>query len=269
MTQPTQQRESHTGRTALEIAVAARAVQLAIRARLMRDVTRLWPALDKKHIAETYPGWLQAMKLITRNYHQQSSTAAGSAYRAAREQATTSPAPRSLIHIAPAPAEEWLDKAFGFSGPGMLQRDTARPNTALTTTLGTATRIALDGGRTTTVETVKHDPVALGWYRVTDGNPCAFCALLASRPALKHQDGSLRRGALYKQDSFEASNAKFDGPGEFKVHDHCGCSMAPMFSQNQELPKTSQLAAEIYQQRGSGDALNAFRREWEKRNKTS
>jgi hypothetical protein len=253
------------GRTAAETAAAGRGIQLAIRARLLRDVTRLWPALDAKRLDETFPGWIRAMSLLVRSYHGQSATAAASAYREARSVATQSPAPRSLIKLAPEPADDWLNKAFGFSGPGMLNRDTVKPNTALSITLGTASRIALDGGRTTILETVKHDPVALGWYRVTDSDPCAFCALLASRPALKHDDGSLRRGALYQKDSFDSSNARFEGSGEFKVHNDCGCSLAPLFSMSQDLPDVAQEAAEIYKNRGQGDALKAFRKAWNNR----
>lgn len=260
MTQaPPESPERHPGRTALEVAATARAVQLAIRAQLLRDATRLWPLLDAKRLSETFPGWVRAMSLLVRNYHGQSAAAAWSAYRTAREQATASPAPRSLARIAPAPNEEWLTRAFGYSGPGMLQRDTARPNTALSTTLGTASRIALDGGRMTTFETVKADPVAIGWYRVTDGDPCYFCALLASR-------GVVEKSTMYlSEHSFDASNGRFDGPGLAKVHNSCGCSMAPSFSRDQELPEVNRRAAEVYQNRGDGDALNAFRRAWESR----
>jgi len=242
--------ESHAGRTALEIAAAARAAQLAIRARLLRDVAKLWPALDAKRLNATFPAWSHAMSLLVRNYHGQSSQASAAAYRAAREVATQSPAPRSLIHLAPEPSQEWLDRAFGYSGPGMLNKDTAQPNTALSTTMGTASRIALDGGRTTTLETVKADPVAVGWYRVTDGAPCAFCALLASR------------GIVYKDHSFDRSDAHFKGSGESKVHNDCGCGFAPAFSHDQELPESSHRALEVYQNRGSGDALAAFRKAW-------
>lgn len=239
-----------SSRTALDVAVAAKAAQMSIRANLMRDTVSLWPLLDKTRIGDTFPGWATAMSLLVRRYHGQSSQAAGRAYQVTRELHTQSPAPRSLLHIAPEPDEEWMTRAFGFAGPGMLERDTARPNTALSTTLGTATRIALDGGRTTTLDTVEADPIAVGWYRVTDASPCAFCALLASR------------GVVYKSDSFEASNARFAGDGEAKVHNHCGCSFAAAFSHDQNLPDASQTAMRVYKDRGDGDALVAFRKAW-------
>jgi hypothetical protein len=79
--------------------------------------------LDRNRLDETWPGWLRAMSLLVRNYHGQSAQAAAASYRAAREQATLSPAPRSLIRLAPEPPQDWLDKAFGYSGPGLFQRD--------------------------------------------------------------------------------------------------------------------------------------------------
>jgi hypothetical protein len=161
---------------------------------------------------------------------------------AAREQATLSPAPRSLIRLAPEPPQDWLDKAFGYSGPGLFQRDVARPNTALTTTLGTASRIVLDGGRTTTLDTMKADPVAVGWYRVTDDDPCAFCALLASR------------GVVYKEDTVG-----------FEAHNQCACYGMAAFSRDVELPKVAQEAADVYRNRGDGAALPAFRKAWNDR----
>jgi hypothetical protein len=234
--------ETHGGRTALEVATSARVMQLAIRAQLLRDVTQLWPMLDRKRLDETWPGWIRAMSLLVRNYHGQSAQAAASSYRAAREHATHSPAPRSLIRLAPPPSQDWLDKAFGYSGPGQFQRDAARPNSALSTTLGTAARITLDGARTTTLLTMQDDPVALGWFRVTDDDPCAFCALLASR------------GLVYKAETVG-----------FEAHNDCACYGMAAFSRDIELSKVAQEAAKVYRNRGKGPALKAFRKAWESR----
>lgn len=226
------------------VATGAKAMQMAIRARLMHDVARLWPALDAKRLTETWPGWLRAMTLLTKSYHAQSATAAGASYRAARQHATQSPAPRSLIRIAPAPADDWLTKAFGYSGPGMLGKDTARPGTALSTTLGTASRIVLSGGRTTIIDTVHDDPVAVGWYRLTDGSPCAFCALMASR------------GIVYKSEK----------TADFQAHNDCGCSAAPAFSRSHELPDINRTALQVYRAAThgvkSGEQMAAFRKAW-------
>jgi hypothetical protein len=239
--------EQHPTVSALTLAATARTAQNAISAAAMRDAAMLWQLLDKKRLNETFPGWLRAMILLVRNYHQQSSTAAGIVYRTMRAQATQSPAPESLLRIAAQPSDEWLSRAFGFSGPGMLNKDTAQPNTALSTTLGTTARIVNDGSRTTTINTVHTDPVAVGWYRLTDGQPCAWCALMASR------------GVVYKSER----TASFEG------HNSCGCVAAPAFTRDQEIPEINQLALHVYTESTHGlsnkDRLPAFRKAWDAR----
>lgn len=229
-------------------AVTSRAVQLAIRAQLMLQVTKLWPLLDPKRLDASWPAWLAAMKLLTTTFHAQSSTAAGRSYLAVRQAHTTDVAPRSLVHLAPAPPDQMLDRAFGYSGPALLTKDTARPNTAFTTTLGTASRIALDGGRLTTIETTNNDPDAVGWYRLTDGDPCPFCALLAGR------------GLVYRS----------EGSASFLTHNDCGCSAEPAFTRDHVLPAISTQAADVYRSLPSGNSkakLTAFRAAWSARDK--
>lgn len=230
-----------TTESTLTAAATARTVQLTIRAQLMADVIKLWPLLDAKRLDMTFPGWLRAMTLLVRSYHGQSSQAGSRFYRTARSNAILSPTPSGLIKLAPVPPDQWLARAFGFSGPGMLTKDTAKPGTALSTTLGTASRIALDGSRSTIIATVHHDPVAVGWYRLTDGHPCAFCALLASR------------GIAYKSERSAG----------FQAHNDCGCTAAPAFTRDQELPDISRQAADVYRNRGKGPALAAFRQAWD------
>ena len=233
-----------------------------LRARLFQDVTRLWPILDKARLPETFPGWIQAMSALTVDYHRQSAQTAGVFYEAARARAVLPevqpgavvaalPEP-AVIQLAAPPAEEWMRRAYGFSGPAMLQKDTAQPGTALSTTLGTAGRITAEGGRLTVIETVVKDRRSVGWYRVTDGHPCAFCAMLASR------------GIAYKRHSFDGSNDRFVGDGEFKAHNHCACVAMPAFTRDQELPESTQTAQRIYREStsGDGDKLAAFRKAW-------
>lgn len=236
---------------------SARAVQVAISAQAMRDVTRLWPLLNGARLNETFPAWLRAMITLVRSYHQQSAVAAASFYREVRAEATRSHAPSSLIRMAASPTDEWLTEAFGYSGPGLLNRDLVRPNTALSTTLGTASRIVLDGARSTVGLTVEDDPVAVGWYLLTDADPCSWCAMIASR------------GVVYKQHSLSRSDAKFIGKGTAKLHNHCHCVLAPAFSHDQPLPLINREAAEVYANRGDGPALQAFRKAWDSRTRAS
>lgn len=228
------------GQSPLTLAVAARTAQNAVRAQLMRDAVRLWPLLSRQDVGSSVNGWLAAMIALITRYYDQSSAVAGIHYRQAREAATLSPAPPSLIKPAAPPSIEWIRQALGYAGPGMLTRDTARPGTALSTVLGTSSRIAMTGGRATILNTVQADPVAVGWFRLTDSSPCAFCALLASR------------GIAYKSER----------TAEFKSHNDCGCTAAPAFSRDQELPELNATALEVYRNRGNGPALPAFRKAW-------
>jgi hypothetical protein len=74
---------------------------------------------------------------------------------------------------------------------------------------GIVRRQTLMGGRTTIARTAGRDRRAIGWRRVTDGNPCAFCAMLASR------------GPAYRSDA---------SAGGLQYHGHCGCTAEVMYS---------------------------------------
>lgn len=93
-----------------------------------------------------------------------------------------------------------------------------------------AVRQAMNGGRSVTNEVMKTDKKVIGYARVTDEDPCAFCALLASR------------GAVYGKGSFIGSDKKFtanedaarDLPAGWtnvaKVHNNCRCHLRPVYS---------------------------------------
>lgn len=134
----------------------------------------------------------------------------------------------------------------------------------MTVTLtGTAQRLAQEAGREVVRGTAEADPEALGWARISDGDPCAFCAMLISR------------GAVYKneQTAGRAAADTFDGGSPWRWHDHCGCQAIPIFD-----PDDPHLvrAEELYEQwlretageSGAG-ARNAWRKYWESRNQTA
>lgn len=152
-------------------------------------------------------------------------------------------------------------------------REAAR--TALVEASGAASRHVLDGGRATNLALVHSDRAAIGWIRVTDSNPCSFCAMLASRGIT---------WGRYARESFKASNEKFaggvfDGQGEndprvtgrgqVKVHDHCACGIAVIFDRRDPLLQRNneyrQLWNDHIRGRYSGnDAVRAWRRLYER-----
>lgn len=78
---------------------------------------------------------------------------------------------------------------------------------------GAAVRLSSVGAREMSHSIVRNSGTKIGYARVTGPDPCAFCVMLASR------------GPDFGEDSFEWSNARFEGPGNAKVHDSCKCSL--------------------------------------------
>lgn len=73
---------------------------------------------------------------------------------------------------------------------------------------GSVGRLAMQGGRRTLTDAIGGDPYYRGRFiRVTDGNPCAFCAMLASR------------GPVYLSADKAGASRRY--------HDSCGCSVMP------------------------------------------
>lgn len=118
--------------------------------------------------------------------------------------------------------------------------DVAR--TAFVNLSGEATRQALNGGRSTIDYLVQEDRRALGYIRKTDNDPCAFCAMLASRgPAYKSRE-----------------------TGGFQAHAHCACQPEPVYSSTTQWPGRAREFQELWRSSTTGldgrDAFNAFRR---------
>lgn len=126
-------------------------------------------------------------------------------------------------------------------------------DSAAKTSAAAAVRQSLAGGRDLMRDAAGSDKAALGWARVTQDNPCYFCAMLASR------------GFVYGADAFEDSDVLFTGGGRAKVHDGCQCTMEPTFKRGSKMPGRgedfSQLWADVTEQYGVGgrEAIRAFR----------
>jgi hypothetical protein len=256
---PVSSAQPSTAVSTVAMAEAARQMQLQARAKLLRDVATSWAALDFARISATWPGWVRLMTALLGRYHGQSAQQAALHYLAARQAATGVVGGFTPV-LAPSPSPLWIERALGYAAPGTFERQTkagaspdAASRSALTQVLGTSSRIALDGSRTTVGESVKADDKAVGWYRITDGDPCAFCALMASR------------GVVYKDEKTAGRNAnrRFEGEGEFKFHNDCGCTSAPAFDREQPLPDLSREADRIY--RSGNASLKDFRAAWANR----
>jgi hypothetical protein len=135
--------------------------------------------------------------------------------------------------------------------------------TGLHTSSGAAIRQAVNGSRSVTRTVADKDPRILGYARVTDGNPCYYCAILASR------------GAVYKDDSFVASDAQFDGPDMSdlgdnwsdvaKVHDNCRCTLRPVYAKAHFRDRDSWFYYEQWKEFSKGKSNAKAIREYRKR----
>jgi hypothetical protein len=87
-------------------------------------------------------------------------------------------------------------------------------------TLGAAKRQVLNAPRERIVSLTENDDDALAWARQSDGNPCAFCAMLISR------------GPVYSA-----------GTVAFMAHDECGCMPRSVFKSDRSRGWDSQSLA--------------------------
>lgn len=231
--------------------------QTRLRAQALRDYVRLWPIW---HIGDdpSFASLVTATLPLIRVYHRLSATLAGAYYQTFRgaEDAAGQATPR----LAPAIAEAHITASLYATGQVATDRAlrAGRPpeearKAALVRTSGAVTRHVLQGGRDTLLESIAADPQSLGWARVTDAAPCAFCALLAGR------------GPVYKTEH----------TAEFQAHDHCACLVEPVYP-GAAWPGRAREFRKMYDQavreagtageldRGtSNDLLNAFRRAYE------
>lgn len=148
------------------------------------------------------------------------------------------------------------------TGNGLRWRDAQ--DAAVVDAVGAATRHVRQGGRQVLNDLIAADRTALGWVRVLGPAPCYFCAMLATRGIVYKGRVASRVRGPYSQRSFARSDPRFQGPGTVKVHDHCACTLEPVYAETTEWPDGARELAELWARVTDGlsgrDAINAFRR---------
>lgn len=184
--------------------------QMQVGARAELDARMLWGRLDFTDLDGSTPYWLATTVAAVGQRTVESQRVASAYLRDFRTAELGTP---GLVAVG---SPDGTAQALRFAGPVRVKRlilvgmqPAEAYEAALTKFGGMARRQAMMGGRLTVAATAGADRKAVGWRRVTDSNPCAFCAMLASR------------GPVYRD------AAAADG---IQYHAHCGCSAEPAYS---------------------------------------
>lgn len=193
-----------------------RSQTLALRAQTVRDMRRIWPALDWRNLERTYPAWFAAASTLIQRDRTRSAGLASLYLKAHRLQAGV-PGEVAVRLAAGAPAEQ-VATAMRVTTIVALKRSTMAGKSAeqamidaFVQSSGAATRLVLDAGRDTIRQTAVADPATEGWRRVASGG-CDFCRMLAGR------------GDVYREDTVD-----------FAAHDHCACSAEPVYGEGRSV----------------------------------
>jgi len=224
--------------------------QGALRASVVRDVMRLWPAWQPSK-PDSYQAFERAMVLLVQSRSVQSATLAArylEMYRAIESPSKV----LGTVPLADALDEEEIRAALGATTRGTVYKalaagkpyETVMRNT-LVNVSGTVSRDVLAGGRDTIFAEQVRDPRAMGVARITGASPCAFCAMLASR------------GDIYLS---AESAGSIDGQ-MMEWHEHCDCSIEVAY-EGYEMNARS--LAQREQWKASDGTLNGFRRDLNK-----
>lgn len=228
---------------------AHRASQLRLRVATVRDLLKMWPAFDINDISGTWSLIEPAIVALIQARQPMSAALSGQyipAFRVAEGvtgNATTVLAP-ALTADEIVPNLRYVGVKEAWRLHDLKRADAMR--TVFTNVEGEVTRQVLNGGRQTIVDTVHADRKAKGYARVTDGSPCAFCAMLAGRGPVYHDEDS----------------------GGFEAHRKCGCTAEPVYDLDQPWPESATKYADMYTQaakavpKSTPDWSDAVRREF-------
>lgn len=134
---------------------------------------------------------------------------------------------------------------------------------------GSAQRQTMAAERDTTHLTIDANRTIVGWRRVGDGDPCAWCAMLISRGAVYKSRRSAET-VVGRRGSPRGAGPEARAIGQ-SYHDGDGCTAVPLYADEEEPEDVDQLYDQWNKATAglSGrEALNAWRRYWDGKTKT-
>ncbi|MER7988693.1 hypothetical protein ABTY53_24325 [Streptomyces noursei] len=180
----------------------------------------------------------------------------------------------SLVSQGPAKVRQRVDQADDgqargrLDDGGFLQELEDAVDTAGRASAGAADREALRAGRDLIDQASKRDRRVVGWARVTDGNPCAWCAVLASRGAIYTSQVTAARGGRRKpKDSLDGrvrANRRPPVAREdlTRYHNGCHCQTVPVYSRNDFMTPQARAFDRQWQEVTRGMTGAEARRAW-------
>lgn len=229
---------------------AHRIAQARLAANTTAQVLNVWPLLDPADLDGTLSRWISGVHPIVSANRDLSARLAAAYYQSFRT-ATVGLAGDGFTPTLAGPLSlDRLTAALVVTGPGAIKTSLMRGvlletalDTAQAETARAATYHATNGGRETIVASTEADPRAIGWARAASGDPCAFCAMLASRGPVYHDEDT----------------------GGFEAHPGCNCTAEPTFNRSDPWPAGSRDLQRQWNDSQHGlpkseRGLNAFRR---------
>jgi hypothetical protein len=187
--------------------------------RLSAAVQRQLAAVYRRTIVptdldRTFPLYLEAASRVLGQGRELSDVLARRYYMRVASAADVRPA---ALDIRPARLNrEAVETTLRVTGPVAIKSAVASGvpldlavQLGLAKTIAAGKRITLNGGREMLIQASRRDPNVQSWARVSDGDPCHFCAML------------IGRGPVYSE-----------GTASFRSHDGCGCGVRLVYRQD-------------------------------------
>ena len=232
-----------------------RAAQLAARAGSLSELVRIWRVVDPTNLSGTVDTFARAAAILAGRGSDQSGVISARYYPLFRrvEIGAAGAAIRPATSIS---IEAMAGEIRGAALSGVIDARRAglsvplAADRGLVRVAGTIAKLIMNGGRRTIIDGIHADRQALGYARVTSGDPCAFCRMLAGR------------GPVYKSERSAG----------FEPHGSCGCTGEPVYAGSKPVGDAKRYAAEyataqkVAADQGTSssgttnDALNNYRR---------
>lgn len=232
--------------------------QLLLSTRLVRQIMQAWRELaNPAQIDASWPILRSVLTQPVLRAREESARLAADFYLEARREAGFDADGFSPSRPTPLTVER-LNSTLDVTGPVEFKKAIASGKTppqaldqAAVRMAGSTQYAALEGGRSVIRDSIERDDRATGYARVTDNDPCAWCAMLASR------------GPVYKS----AKTAGDPRQGGDRYHDLCGCQAVPSFTLDEPFIGIADKLYEDWRRETKGHggkhAVNVFRRWWE------